>query len=77
MASSIQATFGENQPLRSRLVWRTKSGSAGVVRTPPPHFSPLGRWRPKFSERCHSLICACVQYLIRIGCGLPELVPKD
>jgi len=38
MASSIQATFGENQPLRSRLVWRTKSGSAGVVRTPPPIF---------------------------------------
>ena len=63
-------------PERSRgLPNKKNSGSAGLV--PAPILAKMGRSRPQFPERCHPLTCPRVPNLVRIGCVLPDLFPKD
>jgi len=58
------------------LHYHTKnSGSVGLV--PAPILPKMGRSRPKFPERCHPLTCPHRPNLVRIGCALPDLFPKD
>ena len=75
--SRVVAEFGENRPLRScrKVVWYClqKRHASGTLFSP----APLSRLRPKFRERCPPLTWVCVPTLVRIGCGFPDLFPKE
>ena len=78
--SRVVAKFGENRLLRScrKFVWYCLQKNPGAGDTSEPPISPpLSRSRPKFSERCRPLSCACLPNLVRIGCGLPDLFRKE
>ena len=78
--SRIVAKFRESRPLgtgklpKSRPVYRTEKNRLGRTRPSEP---PLGRSRPKFRESCRLLTCVYVPTLVQIGCGLPDLFPKE
>jgi len=72
--------FGENLPLRScrKVAWFTEqknSGSAGFV--PAATVAKIGRSRPQFPVRCHTLTCPHIPNLVRIGCVLLDLFRRD
>jgi len=67
--SGVMAKFGVSQPLESWQNSFSFSWQKNWLCVPHPSspLSLMGQSHPKFPERCHPLICACLPNLVHIG----------